>query len=108
MMLGIPVPPKVPAPRKRTAAGNSPHTKVERKKAKKNERGRQDTRKMKAARKAITKHFGMQKPNICEILARLVTEGGIYLGRALDPRKADRLFVVVRLVKEHEAEESHA
>lgn len=102
MMLGIPVPPKVLASRKRMS--NNPHMKVEREKAKKNERGRQDTWKMRSAMKAIEKHFGMRKPNRCEILARLVAEGGIYLGRARDPRKADGLFLVVRLLKEHEGE----
>lgn len=78
-MLGILVPPKKLAPKKQTKVCLDSHTKAERKKMRKNESGKEDTRRMRNAMKLIEKHFGMQKANKCEILARLVEEGEISL-----------------------------
>jgi hypothetical protein len=74
-VLGIPIPPKKLAPRKRAAVCVDAHTKAERKKVNKNQSGKEETKRMSEAMKIIEKHLGMKRANRREILARLVEEG---------------------------------
>jgi hypothetical protein len=74
-LLGILIPLKKLAPRKRAAVCVDAHTKAERKKVNKNQSGKEETERMRNAMKTIEKHLGMTKANRREILARLVEEG---------------------------------
>jgi len=74
-LLGILIPPKKLVPKKRAAGSLDPRTKAERKRMKKNESGKEQTKRMGRAMGIVEKHFGMQKANKREILARLVEEG---------------------------------
>jgi len=78
MMLGIIVPQKKSAYKKRGTFGNGPQTEEVRKR-KKRENGRKETARMGAAVKIIEKYFGMKKATRRETLARLVEEGEFFL-----------------------------
>ena len=78
-MLGIPVPLKKPAPNKQATGCLEPCTKAERMRMRKNQSGKDETKRMRNAMKTIEKHFGMQKANRREILTRLVEEGELSL-----------------------------
>ena len=45
----------------------------------KNESGRVETARRAAALKAIRNHFGMEKATNCDVLMRLVDEGGLFV-----------------------------
>ncbi|KAF9652151.1 hypothetical protein BDM02DRAFT_3109563, partial [Thelephora ganbajun] len=74
VMLGIVVPPKNPASKKRAMARSDLKTKEERKRLKKNENGKRETERMRNALNAVKKFYGMNKAARCEVLAKLVGE----------------------------------
>ena len=75
-MLGIGVPPKGSTSRGGVLNdADATITKREVKRLRKNESEREETQKMKKALDAIGKFFGMNKPTMREILAKLVDEG---------------------------------
>jgi hypothetical protein len=76
-MVGIPIPPKGYGPRERidSRSGAAEEGGKERKRHRKNEYGRRETRRMTNALELIRRHLGIEGATKAETLAALVEEG---------------------------------